>query len=188
MAQHVLATSGDGNSQDWEELRTSFRPNNVRVLFVGESAPPNGRTFFYAGNSRLFRFWMEAFSDVLDRKWAIADSFLQWFMTNGYYLDDLLLGSVPENKSERKKLRPLAESHLAERIRDIQPNAVVTVMKEISLHVDNAVTQASVHTWQGEVGFPYPGRHYKQSEREAREVIAELKLLRKLDTTIKDRA
>jgi hypothetical protein len=35
-----------------ESLRQSYRPQQVRVLFVGES-PPAGGTFFYRANSNL---------------------------------------------------------------------------------------------------------------------------------------
>ena len=41
----------------FEQLRESYRPEKVEFLFVGESPPPSGKKFFYAGNSRLFRHW-----------------------------------------------------------------------------------------------------------------------------------
>lgn len=38
-----------------EELRRKYRPDKVLALFVGESAPAGG-TFFYAGNSQMYRY------------------------------------------------------------------------------------------------------------------------------------
>ena len=40
---------------DIEKLRQSFRPEDIKALFVGESAPA-GDTFFYRGNSQMFRY------------------------------------------------------------------------------------------------------------------------------------
>jgi hypothetical protein len=36
------------------ELRARYRPTKVRVPFVGEEPPASG-TFFYAGNSQVYR-------------------------------------------------------------------------------------------------------------------------------------
>jgi hypothetical protein len=38
---------------DIEALRLSYKPEHIKILFVGESAPASGK-FFYKGNSMLF--------------------------------------------------------------------------------------------------------------------------------------
>ena len=40
-------------NKDIEMIRQSFRPEEIRILFVEES-PPVGGTFFYCGNSQMF--------------------------------------------------------------------------------------------------------------------------------------
>lgn len=37
-----------------ERQRRRYKPKEVRVLFIGES-PPEGGTFFYLANSKLYR-------------------------------------------------------------------------------------------------------------------------------------
>lgn len=46
---------------DIETIRSTFRPDRIDVLFVGESAPTAG-TFFYKGDSSAFREMRKAFS------------------------------------------------------------------------------------------------------------------------------
>ena len=43
-----------------ERLRQQFRPEAVRLLFIGESPPASGR-FFYHGDSGLYRAIREVF-------------------------------------------------------------------------------------------------------------------------------
>ena len=48
----------------YENLRNNYKPNNVDVLFVGESRPQGG-TFFYQENSALYRETKKAFNQYL---------------------------------------------------------------------------------------------------------------------------
>jgi len=109
-----------------EELRRSFRPDRVTALFVGESAPASG-SFFYSGNSTLFREMKKAFGN--------ADSFLDDFKMKGFYLDDLSL--TPINKlstPERNRHRREAIAGFTERLFQYKPKAIVIVMRAM----DNA--------------------------------------------------
>jgi len=117
-----------------EELRNKFRPDFISTLFVGESAPAGG-TFFYCGNSTLFREMKKAFGN--------RDSFLDDFKRKGFYLDDLVL--TPVNKfpnAERKRLRWDAIEELASRLVVFKPQAVVVVMKAIVPMVREAMLKA----------------------------------------------
>ena len=73
-----------------EELRQRFRPAQVRLLLIGES-PPVGGSFFYMGNSNLYRHTAEAFSLAYSRSFSSPQEFLDFFRGLGCYLDDLCL-------------------------------------------------------------------------------------------------
>lgn len=161
----------------FQELRESYRPEKVEVLFVGESPPPSGTTFFYAGNSRLFRHWKDAFGTVFETEWQSADQFLRWYRGEGCYLEDLLEWPVPPDRDQRRNLWPESVGHLAFRIEKFQPRAVVTVMKAIGPFVAQAISESCVSTHHRICGFPFPGRHFRQSEQEARDTLSELKRL-----------
>lgn len=75
-----------------EELRHSFRPDEINTLFVGES-PPHGGDFFYRCDSLLYRAKRCAFGEPED--------FLADFKSRGFFLDDLVL--TPINKITNKK-------------------------------------------------------------------------------------
>ena len=122
-----------------EKLRRSYKPNQVQVLFVGES-PPAGGDFFYAGNSRLSRYTQEAFTEAFGVTFKSVGSFLDYFRRAGCYLDDLCLTPVNHlSRSERRGERRRGIVHLAERIADMSPRAVVVVMRGIAPHVEQAV-------------------------------------------------
>ena len=77
---------------DVERLRRRYRPQRIRLLFVGESAPAGG-TFFYAENSTLYFETREAFAKQFREELANR-SFLDFFRGLGCYLDDLCLEPV----------------------------------------------------------------------------------------------
>ena len=89
---------------------------------MGES-PPHGGTFFYKGDSRLYRN-MKA---VLRSR--VAD-FLAVFKAKGFFLDDLVLYPINQikDKDERDAHRRSGVSSLAGRMAGYRPLAVVAVM------------------------------------------------------------
>jgi hypothetical protein len=144
-----------------EELRRSYRPDEIRVLFVGES-PPAGGTFFYKGDSNLARYTEEAFSRVFDRTFERSEDFLQAFQSLGCYLDDLCL--IPINKltrAERKWHRSKSIPSLAARIRTDSPDAIVVVMQGIRRCVQQAAGRAGLDP--GPVySVPFPAMGHQQ--------------------------
>ena len=126
----------NNKSDNWEDLRASYRPDTIRVVFVGESPPASGR-FFYCKNSILYHATKEAFND--------PSKFLTRFRNQGFYLDDLV--PFPINCMEiaaRDAKRLSHEYQLAARLKRYQPLAVVTVMKSIKCHVDSAIEIAGL--------------------------------------------
>jgi hypothetical protein len=133
-----------------ERLRRRFKPSVVRVLLVGES-PPNGPTFFYGGNSKLFRATQDAFGRAVP---AVADleprHFLEAFQRMGCYLDDLCAEPVNQYSLKdpvQRKLRLQARSDgvrpLASRIRRYQPTIIAAVMKAIEDEIASAAEKAN---------------------------------------------
>lgn len=129
----------------FEELRLSYRPNKIRVLFIGES-PPAGGSFFYRSNSNLFRRTQEAFAIVYDGECGQGTDFLQFFKSIGCYLDDLCLDPINDldNSARRRRKHAAAVPSLAERIRSATPRAIVVVMLAISRNVQDAINIARI--------------------------------------------
>ena len=81
--------------------RYSYMPDDIKVLFVGES-PPAGGDFFYFGVGNLFNNTKQAFENVLGIKFKTSNGFLNFFKCCSCYLEDLIpipgLG-VPTSKN-----------------------------------------------------------------------------------------
>ena len=173
--------------QDWEQIRLCYRPDRIKVLFIGESPPPSGKTFFYAGNSILFDFWKSTFTEVFNKSWPSPESFLRWFQEQGCYLDDLLSNPLPSNKIEkaktRKDLLPKSVSTFASKFRDYSPEAIVVVMKGIDSYVKEAIMESELTIACEIVGFPYKrkGKIRPQTISEAQHVLTKLKQLNIID-------
>lgn len=129
-------------SEDFEGIRARFKPDQVRVLFVGES-PPAGQTFFYNRNSNLYRYTRDAFASLSKQPYGAENNFLENFQRLGCYLDDLCLTPVnglanPQRRSHRKA----GQQALADRIKTYDPLAFVVVMKGIDQNIQKAISLA----------------------------------------------
>lgn len=137
-----------------EALRRSFRPRNMRVLFVGESAPASGR-FFYRRNSGLYRAIRNLF-EAADP--SIRDeNFLEKFQHCGCYLIDLCGEPVDKLEPNARRAAHLAgERSLRQAISRLQPEMIVSLCRSIRPIVSRAATAAN---WTGPIiDVPYPGR------------------------------
>jgi hypothetical protein len=153
----------------FERLRESYRPSPVRALFIGESRPANG-SFFYAGNSRLSRYTQQAFSAVYG---SISDpgSFLDFFRDSGCYLIDACKEPVNNLPGpERAAARTAGEDGLASAIAELQPKAIIVVMKAIKQLVTRAVSRANLELPLIRV-LPFPAQNHE------REYVSELVLV-----------
>ncbi|MGD0798044.1 MAG: hypothetical protein ABR910_09995 [Acidobacteriaceae bacterium] len=132
---------------NFENVRSSYRPDRITTLFVGESAP-HGGTFFYNQNSGLFREMRKAFLG--------GAGFLNDFKRSGFYLDDLVLEPVNHlQKKGRTFLCKASVLSLAERLKSYSPEAVVILLHSIRPVVLDAINQAGLPcAWYC---TPYPG-------------------------------
>jgi hypothetical protein len=139
-----------------ERTRRLYRPEHVRVLFIGES-PPAGGTFFYDANSKLYRVTREAFEAALPALRRNPD-FLKAFQQLGCYLEDLAIVSVnglPDD--ERQQACVQGVGPLARRIKPYRPLAVALVIKRIERPAREALKRAGL----GDLPLqrlPFPGR------------------------------
>jgi hypothetical protein len=125
----------------------------VRVLFVAESAPAGG-TFFYAGDSGLFRATRDAFCDAFDR-FDEDEPFLERFARAGCYLVDLCPQPVNRLTHGRRAAHRAGEGELARTIADLQPLVIVVLLKSIAPNVRRAAAAAGcAHVECHEVTYP----------------------------------
>jgi hypothetical protein len=124
-----------------EMLRRKYKPDVIKLLFIGESPPYSG-SFFYRGDSNLYRYTREAFLKAFKDRLKPDEDFLAFFSRLGCYLDDLCL--TPINKNYDKKLINKTRSNcvvgLAERIQGYKPISILCVMEGIRIYVEKAIT------------------------------------------------
>lgn len=127
-----------------QTLREQYRPTQLSLLFVGESAPA-GKTFFYAANSGLFTYTRQAFATVFGPGVGTGEHFLRCFRSAGCYLEDLCLQPVnrlsgaPRRALHREGIAPLA-SRLSKWSHP--PHAAIVVGLSISRPVATAIVEA----------------------------------------------
>ena len=149
-----------------EALRARYRPNTIKVLFVGESAPAGGR-FFYAGNSSAFREFRQALAPMIGG----PDLFLDRFRDAGLYLDDLVLTPVNHlTQREREARNAAAAPALAARIAIYRPRMIVGFAKRITLPLARAHALSGVECPLHVVAFPGNGQQ-ANFRRELAEIL-----------------
>lgn len=139
---------------DRERLRESYRPERVRVLFLGE-APPASGAFFYRRDSGLYRALSTTFEEAFPR--LRGRDFLAAFCDLGCYLVDLCGRPVDRlGPRERRKARRMGEARLAEAVNRLRPLAIVVLLRSIN---ENSARAEGVAAWSGvRIVVPYPGR------------------------------
>jgi hypothetical protein len=143
-----------GAVESRERTRRRYKPQNVHILFVGE-APPASGLFFYDANSGLYRAMRDTFIRALP---GLGDAnFLKCFQRLGCYLVDLCGEPVDRlDKDLRKSICSDGESRLAETIRTLKPELIISVVRSIQNNVSRACEQAG---FSGQhINLPYPGR------------------------------
>ena len=142
------------NPENAERLRRRYCPARVRLLFIGESPPASGR-FFYRQDSGLYRAIRDAFR-MVDPS-ITDDTFLENFQASGCYLIDACACPVDHLDANSRRAACLAsEPALTRRIRNLEPDSIVTLVKSIRHIVQRAASNAR---WRGPIlDLPYPGR------------------------------
>jgi hypothetical protein len=131
-----------------KEAQAKYRPDQIKVLFVGESLPVGGK-YFYCGCNSLLRQVKRALGE---EQTADVD-FLIKLKQRGWYLDDLVRSRVKDPAELKKKCRE-ARDDLAARIRDYNPSVVVCLLRRIRDDVEAAVLKAESNACIYAVSFP----------------------------------
>ena len=154
------------------QARKRYRPQRIKVLFVGESPPSNGK-FFYFGDNDLLRHLRNAVGAPLNDD----GSFLDWFKAQGWFLDDLVATPVDkQSRTKREKQCRSARSDLAARIAKYQPQAIVSILWRIRDDVEIAANMAASKA--SLFAVPFPGNGWQIRFREGiKTILPELKAL-----------
>jgi hypothetical protein len=124
-----------------EELRQTYRPDDIVVLLVGES-PPAGDSFFYEADSHLFEATREAFERALGPM-PEGTAFLERFESMGFWLYDV--SGEPVNRLRGRPRHTAVSAGVAalgQLIADAEPDFVVAVKASLEGVVRQATTIA----------------------------------------------
>lgn len=141
-------------------LRSGYKPDDVKVLFVGESSPAQG-THFYRANSNLFRATRAAFARALgDENVPAGEAFLRFFRDRGCWLVDLADRPVNQLPADDRRTAVRAGvAGLAATIRAAQPERLVAVKRNIADSVREAIALAGAEGVSLHV-LPFPVRQW----------------------------
>lgn len=120
---NVVEFETESGETVYEKLRELYKPEVVKLLFIGES-PPQGGNFFYRCNSHLFRNTKEAFEN------AGLEFSLESFKKFGCWLYDVC--EVPVNGMPAEQRRKTIQQGLPkalEVIDSLNPANIVVVKK-----------------------------------------------------------
>ncbi len=145
---------------DTEAIRQSFKPHNIRLLFIAESPPASGR-FFYV-RSAMTAYTSRAFETAHGVSFKNNSDFLNYFKGCGCYLDDLSHSPVDQltYHEREKRLRDNVDS-LSQRIREANPAMIAISLKKIEPYVLEAIRKSGCSPQV--VTLPYAG-HGHQNE------------------------
>lgn len=137
-AVYAAEAVGSGAATDpRERLLARYRPTDVPVLFVGESADSTAPSF-YEVDSDLFRAIREACNRAFGTV-PEGEAFLTWFQKEGFWLWE-----IPARPANRKRGRPRKDAvdetslRLARVIRELGPDWVIAVTTSIEPAVRRA--------------------------------------------------
>ena len=170
----MLYESGNKMGSEQEKrnnclLREFYKPDKVRILFVGES-PPRGGTFFYKENSLLYRYTKEAFEQ------AKKPFSLEYFRHTGCWLFDVCENPV-DGLSARFRRQEICDnkSRLISAIQSVTPEFIVVVKKgDMKKIVFEAIINTGDYT-TGATAFnlPFPAcGHQNQYRNELVKIIS----------------
>ena len=119
---------------DTEAIRQTYRPDQIHILFVGES-PPDGGKFFYV-ESQMTTHMANVIASVFSKSFKSAEAFLKFFKDERCYLDDLCLTPV-NGLTEYERAREVNASiePYANRIKKYKPQYIIAVLKKIEKQV-----------------------------------------------------
>jgi len=148
-----------------ESLRESHKPEKIKILFVGESAPASG-AFFYDGKKHSFTTNIrKTFEIALNVTFEDNKEFLDYFKDAQCYLDDLSLEPVNHLSLQERRVK-LQESIVpfSKRLKGVRPDVLVIIKKDIEQYVRSAVELSCISPKVIPTYFPGVGHLHKFRE------------------------
>ncbi len=145
---------------DTEKVRMSYKPENIKLLLVGES-PPASSDFFYV-RSMMTVYTAKAFETVFNKSFVNTLAFLNFFQEIGCYLEDLT--AIPVNKMStvnREKTLEHGVIQLSEKLIQYNPEVIAIVLKKIDRYVKNSIRIARLSCPVYTLPFPGNGHQNK---------------------------
>jgi hypothetical protein len=149
----------------FEDLRTAYRPQRIRLLFVGEALPDpmqHDARFFYGPtltrHHYLFLGMMEALYGVrLERIAGHKPEWLRRFQNDGFWFIDAL-GTPAESRKRVDRLAALRDAapDVAERIKAAAPATGVVICHPLADEALRAPLRAAGVLLLHESAIPYP--------------------------------
>ncbi|WAC06895.1 MAG: hypothetical protein OS130_11645 [Thermodesulfobacteriota bacterium] len=130
------------------------------MLLIGESAPVSGNFFYIKG--AMTTYTARAFEKSYGIKFCDHSDFLNFFRKCGCYIDDLSLIPVNAmNPKEREQALKGGIKPLSQRILEIRPEIVVSVLRKIEPYVREAVKMTGLEM----IFFvlPFPGNGHQNT-------------------------
>lgn len=156
-----------------EKKRLEYKPDEIKVLFIGES-PPSGGKFFFLNESDLYKNTRDCFLKVFNGQFEECD-FLRYFKSLGCYLDDLCFEPVDNLPSEiRKNICANSVDDLAIRIRQYKPLVIIVVIKRIEKEVNKAIEKSGVNLKPKFLPFPRYAWQQEKYKNELEEILFNL--------------
>jgi hypothetical protein len=149
------------------ELRQKWRPNQVHLLLIAESAPADDgdesrRRFFYldrlSGADNLFRGTVEALYGAahLDSRTESKTPWLERLRADGVFLIDLV--PYPINKltsSEKRAAQRASVEDAVDRARALSPEGIIVIKKDVFALLDKPLRRAGLPLLHDEgISFP----------------------------------
>ena len=162
-----------------KNLRKSYKPTNVKIMFVGLAPPTNG-SFFYEPTSSLAAYTQLAFTQVLGRDFSDRENFLQFFKQSHCFLDDFSTAPINLKKmtsSEIINWEIDCNNSLSERLKNDSPLAVIVIMKKVEKYIKKAIDDSQV-----DINFfsslPFPAHSNRNREAYVEELSSTLRILK----------
>jgi len=132
---------------EFDSIYKNAEPKNIKVILIGESPPAQRKNFFYfSPNSDLYNFTKLAFENVYKDKIGKYKSFLDFFKSKGFFLDDLCRKPINDIKDEYKRgsERQYNIDNLSDRLIEYNLIVIIGIMKKIKDHISEAIRLAKI--------------------------------------------
>lgn len=159
------------NNNYFENLRYHYKPNNIEILFVGESRPQGG-TFFYQEDSSLYRETKKAFNKYFSQDIFSLGKFKLW----GCWLYDICENPVNHlSNNERRHIIYENIPRLENFIKQESPKIIIVCKKILVEPVIRESSIMNIYQPGNNIFFlPFPGYGNQRKYRE--ELINVLKV------------